>query len=59
MRLRLRIARRKAVGAYLFQDDVRDGRDMTALLDIVRERFDVRCGPLDLGAPVRGEPVQH
>ena len=28
------------------------------VLDIVRERFDVRCGPLDLGARVGGEPLQ-
>jgi hypothetical protein len=28
-------------------------------LDNVRERFDVRCGPLDLGAGVGADPVQH
>jgi Pyridine nucleotide-disulphide oxidoreductase len=28
-------------------------------LDTVRERFDVRCGPLNLGSRVGGEPIQQ
>jgi thioredoxin reductase len=28
-------------------------------LDIVRERFDIRCGPLDLGSGVGSDPIQN
>ncbi len=37
----------------------REREQQRRTLDTVRERFDVRCGPLNLGSRVGGEPIQH
>jgi hypothetical protein len=37
----------------------RDRERSRRVLDAVRERFEVRCGPLNLGAGVTAEPVQQ
>jgi thioredoxin reductase len=37
----------------------RDRERARRVLDTVRERFDIRCGPLDLGARVSSQPLQQ
>ncbi len=51
------LPRRVADTARFVLTHRRDRERYQRTLDTVRERFDVRCGPLDLGARVGGEPV--
>jgi hypothetical protein len=37
----------------------RDRERARRVLDTVRERFDIRCGPLDLGAGVGADPIKQ
>ena len=37
----------------------RDRERAQRVLDTVRERFDIRCGPLDLGAGVGADPIKQ
>jgi Pyridine nucleotide-disulphide oxidoreductase len=51
---------RRMVGTAKFMLTHRRERERNRrTLDVVRDRFDVRCGPLELGARVGGEPVQQ
>ena len=53
-------APRRALGLAQFMLVHRRERDrFRRTLDTVRERFDIRCGPLDLGAGVGAEPVKQ